>query len=192
MQITNGFFRKIVLHPLLSAVMATACAGPCAAQNDAQLRRLIGGFVSVGGYFLTSSSGRNAIGGTKFFSDTALYVRPAHKGPLLITGGVEIVSANDHFFPFSGGDEFSLIGPSFRVTTQRVQGRLRPYVSAGLFAGRVRSEQLGFDRTDFTPSASLGVDWPFARYFTLSAGYRISKDIHGANLDGFNVSLRVF
>jgi len=176
---------------VLLALGALLCPGAARAQ-DSGTRRLLGGLLGIGGHFLTSGSGQNALGDVKFASDTQLFVRPAHRGKLLITGGLEFFNASDHFLPFSGGNEFDLIGPSALVTTPRVLGKVRPFVSVGLFAGRVRSERLGFDRTDLTPSLAFGAEWPFARYFTLSASYRVSEEIHGVNTDGFTLLLRIF
>lgn len=176
---------------VLLAMGALLWPASAQAQNSGT-RRLLGGLLGVGGHFFTSGSGQNALGDVKFASDTQLFVRPAHRGNLLLTGGIEIFNASDHFLPFSGGNEFDLIGPSALVTTPRVLGKVRPFVSAGLFAGRVRSERLGFDRTDLTPSLAFGAEWPFARYFTLSASYRLSEEIHGVNTDGFTLLLRIF
>ncbi len=184
------------LAPMASFLLVALIVGgmllPQAARADDSARRIIGGFLGVGGYFLTADSGKRAIGDVKFASDTALFVRPKHLGAFLLTGGVEIFDASDHFFPFTGGNDYNLTGLAFRVTTHRVLGRIRPVLTAGIFAGTLRSERLGFDRTQFTPSVSIGAEWPFARYFTLVANYRISQRINGYDNDGFGLMLRVF
>jgi hypothetical protein len=38
----------------------------------------------------------------------------------------------------------------------------------------------------------VGADWKFARYFVISADYRISKRLFGVNTDGFSLGLRLF
>ncbi len=164
---------------------------PAAAQTNRALQQF-GGFLSVGGYAFTDSSGRAALGDLKFGGSTSFYTRPRHFGAFNLAGGLLIVSASDHFLPFSGGNEFQLIGPAFRVDTPRVLGRVRPYLTGGLFAGRIRSERLGFDRTNFTPSVSVGAEYPFARYFTLYADYRVSQRIHDVSTDGVSFGIRVF
>jgi hypothetical protein len=155
--------------------------------------RQIGALFSVGGFFPTAGSGQRALGDSKFFNNLAIYVRPAKRGSFLIAAGLQIVSAQDHFFPFTGSDnELDLYGLSVGVTTPRAIGRLRFNASFGLFAGRLRSSKLGFDVTDFTPAGTVGLDWPFTRYLTATAGYSISEDIHGVNVDGFYIGLRIF
>src|SRR6185437_4196082 len=97
---------------------------PRAAQAANPTRQILGAFLGIGGYFVTDSSGRSALGDVKFASDTALFVRPAHRGSFLITGGIELFDASDHFLPFAGGNEFNLTGPAFGITTPRVLGRI--------------------------------------------------------------------
>lgn len=154
-------------------------------------QRALSGLFSVGGYFFTGSA-HSALGSSKFYDATSFFVRPKRFGGFELTGGAQYISAKDHFFPFSGGSGFSLIGPAFKVSTPRVLGRVRPYISGGFYLGQVRSERQGFDRADFAPSIAFGAEYPFARYVTLSAGYRVNKEIHGVNTDGFSVALKVF
>jgi hypothetical protein len=171
--------------------MAAYLPAPARAQNPAQ--RILTTFIPDGAYFFTHSSGRDAIGSVQFYNEARFYGRPKRiGGVVLLSGGLELVSASDRFFPFSGGNRFSLIGPAVRVTTDRVLNRVRPYFSAGLFLGHVSSERTNVDVTDFTPSLTAGVEWPFARYFTLSVGYRLTERIGGVNTDGFTVMLRLF
>lgn len=170
-----------------------ALAFPTAAHAQDSARRLLGSFLSNGAFFFTSSSGRDAFGSVQFYNETAIYGRPLRlKNKLELSGGFEIVNVSDKLFPFTGGNQFSLFGPSFRVTTKRVLGQVRPYFSAGLFVGNLQSDRVNVNTTDFTPSLSLGVEWPFARYFTLTAGYRLTEEIGGINTDGFMVTLRIF
>ena len=183
-----GLFGAAVALGLIAPISAAQAQ----AQNPgAGLAKTALGFLSTGGYFITGSA-RHAIGSTKFYSEGAFYVRPKHIGALSITGGVELIGASDHFFPFSGGDYFNLVGPSVRVTTSQDYHGIRPYVSAGAFYGQLRSTQLGFDRSAFTPSISFGADWKFSKALTLSASYRVSQEINGFNTDGFGLYLKIF
>ena len=149
------------------------------------------GFLSTGGYFITGSA-RHAIGSTKFYNEGGFYARPKHLGAIAVTGGVELISASDHFLPFQGGDYFSLTGPAFRITSSKDYHGLRPYLTGGLFYGQLRSTQLGFDRSAFTPSIAVGVDYKIIKNLSLSASYRVSQDINGFSGDGFGVFLRIF
>jgi hypothetical protein len=179
--------RLILAGFLLAACLPT----PACAQTPAQ--RLLSGLLSNGAYFFTDSSGRNALGSVQFYNEILIYGRPkTYGGVYQVSGGLEISNASDHFFPFTGGNQFSLIGPSVRITTKRTLGRLRPYFSAGLFVGNLTSDRIGVNSTDFTPSLSFGAEWPFARYFTLSVGYRLMERIGGVNTDGFTLMLRIF
>lgn len=157
------------------------------------LLRTVAGFFSVGGYYFTDRSATRALGTPKFYSDTQIFARPKHFPLFDLTGGVEIVSANDHFFPFQGGNEFNLIGPAFKVSTHRVVNRLTPFVSGGLFLERARSitANPGFDRSNFAPSISAGIEYPL-RYVTLYASYRVSHEVHQINTDGVSVGVRLF
>ena len=195
MLLSNGrnLLRRGGVAGLLAALSLFALCSSQAAQ--AQLPSglsAFGGFLKVGGYYLTSSSGTRAIGTPKFLDEAAYYTRPAHIGGLTIAGGAETISATDHFLPFTGGNDFSLIGGSVRISTPRRTGNLRPYLSAGYFLGHLRSEDLGIDRAQLIPSMSLGVEYPISRSATLSASYRISGQIDGINLDGFGISVRFF
>jgi len=69
---------------------------------------------------------------------------------------------------------------------------VRPFATFGLFAGRVRSVNQGFDRTEFSPSGSIGVEAGLNRNFSVAGSYRISQDIHGVNTDGFGIGLKIF
>jgi len=150
------------------------------------------GFLNTGGYFFTAGSAQHALGNPKFYSAGTFYVRPKNYGRWTLTGGVETMGASDHFFPFMGGNEFSLIGASFRISTPRHMGRVSPFFSAGVFAGHIRSEDLNIKTTHIIPSMAIGVQYPISKIFSLSASYRISPDIAGINTDGFSISLRIF
>lgn len=156
--------------------------------------RLAAGFLNVGGYYFTGSKATSTLGTPKFYNDSQIFVRPKHLRGLELTGGLEVVSAGDHFFPFQGGNDFSLIGPAFRVSTPRALNRIRPFVTGGLFLGRARSFTATpqFTRNNFAPSISGGVEFPFTRYTTLYAAYRVTQEIHSINTDGVSVGLRFF
>jgi hypothetical protein len=131
------------------------------------------------------------VGSPKFYGETSFYGRPLRAGHVGVAGGLQLIGATDHFLPFSGGNEVSWIGPSLRVTTSNEKQALRPYLTAGLFAGHVRSERLGLDRWDVDPSAAAGVELALGRYLILDADYRVGKRISGVSLDGFAINLRV-
>jgi hypothetical protein len=157
------------------------------------LREIVHQFVGIHGYWFTDSSATRALGTPKFGGDTDFYVRPAHLGSLQLTGGIELVSASDHWLPFSGGNSYSLTGASFRVSGQRGKvGRVVPFLTAGLFAGNVHSDRQHFDETDFVPSMAVGTEYKVHRYVTLTARYRISGQIRSVNTDGFSLSLKLF
>src|SRR5207253_1616084 len=100
--------------------------------------------------------------------------KPAHRYRMAVTGGIELVGASDHWLPFSGGNSFSLTGASAQISGERGRvGRLVPYLRAGLFAGNVHSKMLNFDKTEFAPSAAIGVEMKLHRYVTFSARYRV-------------------
>ena len=188
--------RQLVLRLVMIGFMALVMMSgqlfsrPARAQSSAL--RTLGGFFSIGGYFLSSGSAKTAIGSTKFFTDAGYFTRPAHFGNVLLSGGLEIVSGDDHFLPFTGGNGFELYGGVFRLTTRRVMNRVRPVMIGGFYVGRIVSERLGYDVARFSPGIYVGAELPFARYFTLSAGYRVQQDINGVNLDGFSVALKFF
>ena len=188
---TNGIIRTSAAVALGLALFAPTAQAQDAANAGSGIAKSALGFLSTGGYFLTGNA-RHAIGSTKFYSQGAFYAKPKHIGGLAITGGVEIVGASDHFLPFQGGDYFNLLGPSFRVTTTKTYHGFQPYVSGGLFYGQLRSVQLGFDKSDFTPSAAFGVDYKLTRNVSVSASYRVSQEINGFNTDGFGLFLRLY
>ncbi len=186
----------------LLALLAIAISSPALAQDSVPGNtasgipitptvRFLGGLFNVGGYYFTGSATR-AIGTPKFAGDSQLFVRPKKYGSLLLTGGLEYVHASDHLLPFQSGNEFQLIGPAFRITTPRHIGKPRPFLTGGLFYGRIRSISQNYDSSSFTPSMNLGVEYPFARYFTVYAGYRASTQIHSVSTDGVNIGFKVF
>jgi hypothetical protein len=188
---TNGFVGLSAAVALGLATLAPAARAQDATSSGSGIAKSALGFLSTGGYFITGNAS-HAIGSTKFYTQGAFYVKPRHIGNIALTGGVEIVGASDHFLPFQGGDYFNLLGPAFRVTTSKTYHGFQPYVTGGLFYGQLRSVQLGFDKSAFTPSASLGVDYKLTRNLSVSASYRVSQQINGFNTDGFGLFLRLF
>lgn len=166
---------------------------PSPVRAQGPIERAVGGFLSNGAYFFTASSGREAFGSVQFYNETEIYARPLRIGDRLeLSGGIQIVTVNDRFFPFTGGNQFALFGPALRITRPRAIGQLRPYFSAGLFVGNIRSDRIQRNVTDFTPGLSVGVEWPLTRFLTLSAGYRFIERIGGVDPSGFTLSLRIF
>ena len=153
--------------------------------------KTIAGYLNTGGYFFTGNAGSsNSLGTPKFFNASGYYTRPKHIGEFAISGGLENVNAGDHFLPFSGGNEFNLFGPAGRVAVKIPGSHFTPFLTAGLFLGRIRSENLGFDVTQFTPSGSVGLEYAVAKDLKLQASYRVSQNINRVNTNGFGISLR--
>lgn len=192
--------QKVVTNPLdeLATVEQREAAlhrplTDCKGQADGgSLGRTILGFFNTGGYFLTGNGKSDAnFGSPKFYNDATFYARPKHIGGLELSGGAETLLLSDHFVPFTGGNEYDLLGASVMLSTPREGKRLRAYISGGFFYGRLRSVNLGIDHSDFIPSGSVGVEYPFADHFSLEATYRVSQNISGVNTDGFSVSLKI-
>src|SRR4051794_498433 len=130
----KGSLRHAALAASLLLAMfgiTTACGAQTQASNtgDKVFRLIVGQFVGVSGYWFTDGTATRALGTPKFGGDTIFYVKPAHRRHLEITGGIELVSASDHWFPFSGGNSFSLTGASVQISGEHGKvGRLVPYV----------------------------------------------------------------
>ena len=151
------------------------------------------GFLNTGAYYFTGNGGSSAALGTpKFYNSGGYFGKPRHMGGIALSGGIESINASDHFLPFTGGNEFNLFGPAGRVTLGSASSRVHPFVTFGAFAGRVRSVRQNFDHTQFTPSASVGIEVALSRNFGLVGSYRISQEIHKVNTDGFGLSLKIF
>ena|SRR5437588_1687981 len=177
---------------LFVVLCLSAFARPSSAQNQTSIiRRLIHEFVGVGGYWFTDRTANDALGSPKFTGTTSLFVKPAHRHNMLITGGIELVGASDHWL-LGGGNEFSLSGAAFRVSGPRKQGIISPFVTGGAYIGHIRSERLGFSETTGAGSGAFGLEYKFHRYFTITGRYRITTRMHGINTDGFAVSLKFF
>lgn len=171
---------------------AAQAQSPIPAPSTLPVLETIASFFSVGGYFFTGSNNHNAVGRILFRNDASYFSHSIGLGVARVSGGLQFYSARDHFFPFSGGSGLSLIGPAARITTIKVMNRVRLVATAGLYVGDLRSVRQGFDTTFLTPSMEAGVELPFARYFTLTAGYRVGPTIHGVDTSGFALGLKFF
>ncbi len=190
--LTRRIVRSGLLSGVLLAILCLISRPSAQAQAQDVGLRTLGRFLSVGGYFFTDSTGRGALGTPKFYTQTRFYSRPVGVGGFVVSGGAEIISASDHFLPFSGGNEFRLIGVSGRISLPRSTNNIRPYISGGLFAETIKSDRLSFNKTEFAPSIALGVETKLGKIFTISADYRFSKKINGVSADGLSVYLRVY
>lgn len=162
------------------------------AADSSSLGRQVLGFFNTGGYILTGNGKSSALfGSPKFYNDATFYSHPKRIGGLEIAGGAETMLLSDHFVPFTGGNEYDLLGASASLSTPRVLHQPRFYISGGLFYGRLRSVNQGFDRSKFIPSGSVGVEFPLSPYFSLEGTYRVSQSINGISTDGFSFSLKV-
>jgi len=195
-------FYATLVSVLCVTSLAMSFASPAGAQefgnqelsnSDKILRLIVGQFAGVGGYWFTDATATRALGTPKFGGDDVFYVRPAHRSHVAITGGLELAGASDHWFPFMGGNSFSLTGASMQFSGEHhYVGRLVPYLRFGLFAGNVHSKLQNFDTTSVVPSVSFGAEMKVHRYVTLSARYRISSEIAHINTDGFSASIHIF
>ncbi|CCW34917.1 hypothetical protein CTKA_00064 [Chthonomonas calidirosea] len=163
---------------------------PARAQNQAE--RTLASFFDIGGYFFLDHKLVNAIGSPKFYSEGNFFSAPARIGSYEVAGGVEFLSANDHFFPFSGGNSVSFVGPCVRFSTPLRNNHLRFLLTLGAYATTLNAGSVGVDTTTFAPGGAIEADYRFARYFTFSAGFRIGSSIHGYNTSGFIIGLRFF
>jgi hypothetical protein len=122
----------------------------------------------------------------------SLHGRAKRAGVFVVSGGFDRLGVSDRYLPFSGGNEFTLTGAGIRITTAERTGRVRPTLTAGLYAGHVRCDALNLATTQLVPSASLGAEWRVCKNVSLSASYRVSTPIGGLSLDGFGVFLKLF
>jgi hypothetical protein len=177
----------------LAAISVGGLQAPLAAK--AQLPGVVRtglGFLNTGAYYFSGNAGSaGALGTPKFYNAGGFFSKPHHISSLAFSGGLESINASDHFLPFTGGNEFNLIGPSGRVSFGSPTSRVHPFVTFGLFAGRIRSVNQNFDRTEFTPSGSVGFEFGLSKNFSLIGSYRISQEINRVNTDGFGLSLKI-
>jgi hypothetical protein len=178
---------------VVTAVLAGTmlASSPCAAQEVSPAVRQLGRiFINNGLYIPTAPS--PGFEGVKFYNQNLFHRRILSYRGASLTGGFDWITADDKFFPFTGGSQFGLFGASLRLTNREEKIGIRPYATLGFYAGRLRSERLGFDVVRFTPSASVGFTWQFHKNMSLSGDYRISQRINGFNTDGFSLALRLF
>ncbi len=150
-------------------------------------------FLMPGGYLLTDGHARDVLGNPLFYGEANLFGPTVDVGAVGLSAGIKVISGNSNYLPFTGGNEFQLIGPSVGVSTFRVRG-FRPFASAGFFAGHIKSDRAGFvtDKWDFTPALAAGLDVPIASVLNLRLQYRITESIAGVNTTGFAATLRLF
>lgn len=165
---------------------------PLPVRAQSQTERTLASFFNIGGYFFLDHKLVDAIGSPKFYSEGNFFTAPAHLGAYEVVGGVEFLSANDHFFPFTGGNGLSFIGPCVRFATPLRDNHLRFLLTVGAYATTLIASSAHINTTTFAPGGTLEVDYPFARYFTLAAGFRIGGSVHNYNTSGFFLGLRFF
>lgn len=175
----------------LSLMGMTAPQQAQAQMQPSGTERLLGALLSTGGYWFTSASATRVLGTPKFYNQQAIYGHSASLGNYRVSGGLELISINDHFFPFTGGNSLGFYGFGGRVTTPSIS-KFRPYASAGLYYGTIHSVNIGTTKTAFVPSFAIGGEWKFNQYVRLAVDYRISGQIAGVNTDGFSLTLRIF
>jgi hypothetical protein len=174
---------------------ALACPQPAHADGTSSsqiLHDFAQYFLGIGGYWFTDGVATRALGTPKFSGTTHIFVRPAIRGQMQITGGVELFGATDHWFPFSGGNSVSLTGLAFRVSSVPHMNRVIPFVDAGYYYADLHSDLMHFHSYGLVPSIAFGVEYRFARYLSLTANYRVTGNIRGISTDGFNLGLRFF
>jgi hypothetical protein len=193
LRLLGGLLLLLTLVAAPSAAQAQYFDPPGSARRVDVGRLLLSFALSNGGYFLTSSSGRDALGDALFYNPILLYGRPKRLNEFLtIAGGMEITGMTNNYFGFTGNSGIGLFGPSARLSVPPEKYTVRPYIALGLYYGSIQSSKYGFTRSDFTPGMEFGVDWKIGRYVTLTASYRIQETIAGVNTDGFGLGIRIF
>ena len=190
----NLIWRAVRLFGCFAVLMAgwsVRASAQTQFQSSGLLREAVHEFIGLGGYWFTSSSAKNALGSPKFGGTTTLFVKPAHRQGWLVTGGIELFGASDHWL-IGGGNSFDLTGLSFKIYKKPELNKLAPRMTAGIFSGHIKSVREDFSETKIVPSMEAGADYKFHRYMTLSARYRVSGHIAGINTDGFLVTLKFF
>lgn len=179
---------------LAAWTLTVACPNAVQAQVSPIARQALG-FLNLGGYYFTGSAGRSAnLGTPKFYSAGGYFSKPRHYGPIALSGGFETVTASDHLIPFiDSGNEYSLFGPAAKIQLT-TSSTIRPFITFGLFLGRLKSDNDLYprDRATFTPSGSIGVEYLVSRGVSIQGSYRISQNISGVNTDGIGIGLRFF
>jgi len=155
-------------------------------------RRILSSLLSTGAYIFTSDAARAAFGDVYFYSENSFHGRPRSFSNFQVSGGIDLINISSKFFPFSSGNQLTLVGPSFRVTTTRQLRRPRPYLSGGLYYGNLNSDRLANSSNAFVPSLSIGIEYALNNNIAITAGFRAQGEIGGINTNGFLVQLRVF
>jgi opacity protein-like surface antigen len=170
---------------ILIAAAALFSRAPAHAQGS------VAGFAIPGAYFPAGAEARDALGNVLYYREGTLFGFALPLVAARVSAGVDLVSASTRFVPFTGGDEFALIGPGLRVALTP-PGRFRPFASVGAYAGHLRSDGRDINTWKFTPSATAGLDIRLTTALWLRAQYRVSEEIGGVSTDGFAVSVRLF
>jgi len=140
--------------------------------------------------FVTSSSGKSALGKTLWYSQAALYQRQMGYGATNMKLRIDYISLNEDFLPFTSGDGVRLIGPSLRwQSANPTNPKAQPYITMGLYAGYIHAPYVS--KWGFAPSASVGVDFALGKSYTLTLDYRTTKTIEGISPDGIGLSIRM-
>ena len=193
---TDGcrLLHSLVVVPTIVAVLgAVVAARPARAVDTVStLHQFAELFAGVGGYYFTSGSAMQALGNPKFGGTSSFFFRPKVIGQVEITGGPQLFGASDHWQPFSGGNSYSLTGAAFRVRGIPRLNRVFPFVTGGLYYGKINSYNENYDANKIVPSIEVGAEYRFARYLSVTASYRVSGKFGGVNADGFNVGLKFF
>lgn len=155
-------------------------------------KRIISSLLSTGAYIFTSDSARAAFGDVYFYGETSFHGRPRSFSNFQVSGGIDLINISSKFFPFSSGNQLTLVGPSFRVTTTRQLRRPRPFLSGGLYYGNLQSDRLNNSSNAFVPSLSVGVEYALNNNIAITAGFRAQGEIGGIDTNGFLVQIRVF
>src|SRR5579862_6562941 len=96
--------RRFLSFSVMSVAVLAACLCPRPARADDTSTRIVhqlaAYFLGVGGYWFTDSTAFRALGSPKFGGTARFFVRPARRGIMEITGGLEVFSASDHWLPF--------------------------------------------------------------------------------------------
>ena len=162
------------------------------AQVSPAARQVLGLF-NLGAYYFTGNAGgASKLGTPKFYSSGDFFGRPRHYGTFALSGGFQTVTASDHIIPFiDSGNEFSLFGPAAKIQLTTIP-RVRPFVTLGLFAGRLRSANGLYpsDRVTFTPAGSIGVAYLVNQNLSVEGSYRFSQQISGVDPNGISIGVR--
>lgn len=182
--------KAVVVMAVGLALLAPAPARADSGYEMGFIGRL-GNFLVPGGYFFTSDTARSTLDDALWYREADFVRYGLGVGVAGVSFTLKAINASSEIAPFTGSTQFSLFGPSVQVWTTPI-GRLRPFASAGFFAGHIKSDRLGISDWDFTPSVAAGVQMSLARFLTLTASYRITEELAGVDTDGLALSLSLF